>query len=165
MKKEKGMIYSCFAGMGKTTLSSNKEGYHDLESSDYQWIYLDEELDTEARKGNDNKVRHPEFPKNYVDAIEQIVTMNTGQHALISSQPEVLAEIIKRGLDFITVTPGPELKEEYIQRYINRGNPDVFVDLMTKNFTNFSNDLGTNNKAVCNIIVRKENTFLADILN
>lgn len=163
MKGRKYMIYSCFAGLGKTTIAKNNKSYVDLESSDYQWLfpkYIGE--NREGRKGVGGKTKNPAFPINYVDDMEKI--LKTGKKVLISSQPEVLKEVNHRGLAFITVTPSNNLKDEYIERYKRRGNNQNFIELMSKNFDTFSGELAKNSKATANIVVRKENTYLSDIL-
>lgn len=157
------MIYSCFAGLGKTTLALNNSDFIDLESSDYQWIYPEGITgNKEKRKGLSERTKNPCFPINYVDEMEKQISK--GKKVLISSQPEVLAEITNRGLPFVTVTPDKTLKDEYLERFECRGNPEGFINLMSKNFENFTNDLGTNANAVANVIIRKEKTFLSDVL-
>ena len=157
------MIYSCFAGVGKTTLADIDSNFIDLESSDYQWKYTSHFIeDKEERKGIDEKVRLSEFPTNYVDEMER--QLQEGKKVLISSQPMVLEEIRLRGLPFITVTPDSSLKEEYINRYKKRGNNEHFVKLLEDNFENFSEDLSTNKNAIANFIIRRKNTYLSEIL-
>lgn len=159
------MIYSCFAGIGKTTLEQSPKGglFKDLESSDYQWIYdADAPTDAEGRKGNIERTKNPDFPQNYVDAIEH--EHKYGYHVLISSQPEVLEEIKKRNLPLTTVLPQPSLKDEYIERYKERGNPEGFIELMDKMFEQFTNDLLNNDHAICSIVINQPNTFLSDVI-
>ena len=105
-----------------------------------------------------------ELPKALQKDEKATVKKQTGKKVLISSQPEVLKEVSHRELAFITVTPSNNLKDEYIERYKRRGNNQNFIELMSKNFDTFSGDLAKNSKATANIIVRKENTYLSDIL-
>lgn len=161
------MIYSVFAGMGKTTLADtvdSNSSYLDLESSDYQWIWEREASDNiEERKGSLHKRKNPEFPGNYLRAIEH-ASEELGYHVLISSQPEVLQGLADIQLPFITVTPSASLKDEYITRFTRRGNPESFIKLMDNNFDNFTNDLATNEDARANIIVRNKYTYLSDVI-
>ena len=69
----KGIIISGFAGIGKTTISKKyKNRIIDLESSDFKWVYGDEttaNMSKESRKGVQNRVLIPEWPRNYMEAI------------------------------------------------------------------------------------------------
>lgn len=156
------MIYSVFAGMGSTYLANNYHRYVDLESSDYQWIWDEDSGDVEGRKGTDNKVKNPEFPKNYVT--EAIELSEEGNVVLISAQPEVLNLLKEYGADFITVAPGRDLRDEYIERYKNRGNNPKFIEFMKDNFHNFSDDLLNNPDAIACIEVKDPDAYLVDVI-
>ena len=67
------MIISGFAGIGKTTFCKKFKNSIDLESSDFHWIYEEDALnmDKEKRKGTTKKMLNPEWPENYVKAIQE----------------------------------------------------------------------------------------------
>lgn len=157
------MIYSCFAGIGKTTLAGHSD-YVDLESSDYQWEWDEESqaLPVEERKGLDTKVKNEEFPQNYIDAIRK--HHDEGRHVLISAQPEVLTALVEADLPFTTVAPNASLKDEYIARYQARGNTEEFIVSMTDNFDVFSKSMLANVDAVMRIEITASDYYLSDVL-
>jgi len=156
------MIISAFAGSGKSYATKQLENAIDLESSDYQWIYEDDVTDdVEARKGIDNRKKNPNFIKDYVDAIERV--KDEYDQVFIAAQPAVLEELVNRNIPFTVAYPTKDSKDTYIQRYIDRGNNEQFVNLMDTNFYNFVDDM-MNNKAASKHIVIGQNKHLLDYL-
>lgn len=156
------MIISAFAGSGKSYATKQLENAIDLESSDYQWIYEDDVTDdVEARKGIDNRKKNPNFIKDYVDAIERV--KDEYDQVFIAAQPAVLEELVNRNIPFAVAYPTKDSKDTYIQRYIDRGNNEQFVNLMDTNFYNFVDDM-MNNKAASKHIVIGQNKHLLDYL-
>ena len=156
------MIISAFAGSGKSYATKQLENAIDLESSDYQWIYEDDVTDdVEARKGIDNRKKNPNFIKDYVDAIEK--AKDEYDQVFIAAQPAVLEELVNRNIPFAVAYPTKDSKDTYIQRYIDRGNNEQFVNLMDTNFYNFVDDM-MNNKAASKHIVIEQNKHLLDYL-
>lgn len=156
------MIISAFAGSGKSYATKQLENAIDLESSDYQWIYEDDVIDdVEARKGIDNRKKNPNFIKDYVDAIERV--KDEYDQVFIAAQPAVLEELVNRNIPFAVAYPTKDSKDTYIQRYIDRGNNEQFVNLMDTNFYNFVDDM-MNNKAASKHIVIGQNKHLLDYL-
>lgn len=76
------------------------------------------------------------FPSNYIDHIRVLKNAAHYDYILVSSHKEVRDEL-KKHMTFYLVYPDVSLKEEYIQRYINRGSPEGFVEMMKANFENF----------------------------
>lgn len=117
----KTTIISGFPGIGKTSARHVASGLHvvilDMESTPYAWVYDYFDLD-EPRK------RNPNFPKNYVDALELFVKKGDYTYILISSHEEVRSELRKRGIKYLIVAPKntAEMKNEYCKRYLRRGS-------------------------------------------
>jgi hypothetical protein len=154
------MIYSGFAGIGKTYAAKTNKNVIDLESSQYQWQNADSKS-IESAKGNYTK-KNPNWPKNYIN---EIITKNNQKYiVLISAQPIILHELEKKKIEFNTVTPEIDDKEIYLDRYKNRGNSKEFVSLMSKNFERFVNDLDTN-KAAKKHIKLHTNKFISGLFN
>lgn len=132
----KGVIVSGFAGIGKTTVEKKYPGrVIDMESSDFKWLYGDsqtESMEKEARKGTANKRINPEWPTNYVEAIKKVAEQF--DVVLISQQDDVRALLDQNEIEYVLVFPAIECKQEYLSRYILRGNQQVFVKLMKANF-------------------------------
>lgn len=141
------MIYSGFAGVGKTYAAETHPDIVDLESSQYQWVNAKTKT-IEANKSQ-YSAKNPAWPGNYVDDI--VKTAKSGKHVLISAQPELLEVLAKNDIPFITVTPDVGDKEAYIQRYIDRGNPKKFIDMMTNHFEEYIDDMDKNFDAIAHI--------------
>lgn len=143
------MIYSTFAGTGKTYASTHFDGVIDLESSQYQWLNASTKS-VEARKGQ-YLAKNPDWPQNYIQAIKKHDAMPDVKAVLISAQPEILELLAKAEIHFITVTPNADEKATYVERYRQRGNSDKFVTSMSNHFTKFIRDMDNNPHADAHI--------------
>ena len=154
------MIYSGFAGVGKTYASETHSNVIDLESSQFQWV------NARPKSIEKNKSRYsaknPEWPGNYISAI--VEQAQSGKHVLISAQPEVLEALAKQNIPFITVTPDVGDKEAYIQRYTDRGNPQKFIDMMTEHFEEYIDDMDKNFDATAHIKLHRY-AFISSIFD
>jgi len=133
-----GIIISGFAGIGKTTLQKKYQSVIDLESSDFKWIYQDEtieSLDKEKRKGISNRIQNPLWPLNYVKEIIQ--KSKEYQIVLISQDLDLRNCLRENGCKYYVCFPKKECKQEYIERYKNRGNNEKFISLVSDNFENW----------------------------
>lgn len=121
-------VLSAFPGTGKTTLVKNLADtdvtVHDSDSS--QWP-------------KDN------FPKNYVDHIEDLVKQGLEKDGttliLVSSHEAVRAELTRRKISYMVVVPEEDLKEDYLKRYRDRGSPEAFVNLIDANWDAWLTDI------------------------
>lgn len=143
------MIYSTFAGTGKTYASTHFDGVIDLESSQYQWLN-DSTKSVEVFKGKD-LAKNPDWPQNYIQAIKKYDAMPDVKAVLISAQPKILELIAKSEIHFITVTPNSDEKATYIERYRQRGNSDKFIAKMSTHFKKYIRDMDNNTQADAHI--------------
>jgi hypothetical protein len=118
----KTRIISGFPGVGKSTLFGQPGNLTvlDSDSSKFSWA-------NEA-----GRIRHPEWPTNYIDHIRE----NQGRvdMILVSSHDVVRNALVEAGIEFELVYPGPDMKDEYIKRYVDRGNNPAFVKLLEANY-------------------------------
>lgn len=123
-------VVAAFPATGKSTVFNNPNGLNilDSDSSQYSWLINE----------NGEKVRHPNFPQNYIDHIQE----NIGKVDIIfvSSHDVVRNALVEAGIHFTLVYPDISLKDEYVQRYINRGNPESFINLVKSNWNNWIED-------------------------
>ena len=122
--KMRTKIISAFPVTGKTTFyQKNKTTTLDSDSSLFSWIVDDE----------GNKLRNPNFPKNYISHIKE----NIGKYEFIfvSSHKEVREALLNECLFFYLVYPDEGRKSEFIERYRNRGNDDKFIKLVEENWS------------------------------
>lgn len=105
------VILAAFCGTGKTYLSQNS----DRELIEFEcWKYSDK----------------LEFPHNIVrDIVSKYGKVDA---ILISTNPLVLNELIKKGLNVTIVCPDLSLKDEYIERYRRRGSSSDFIGTLSK---------------------------------
>jgi len=126
----KTKIISAFPGIGKSVYhSKHKETTLDSDSSNFSWI-IDE---------NGNKVRNPEFPKNYIDHIKE----NIGKYEFIfvSSHKEVREALFENCIFFYLVYPDDRRKDEFIERYKNRGNDEKFIELVSNKWDDWMKEI------------------------
>jgi hypothetical protein len=81
---------------------------------------------------------------------------------MISSHKEVRDALVENGIFFTLVYPEPSIKEEYIQRYIDRGSSESFVNLLTSNWENWISEL--EEQRGCDKIKLKEGQYLSDVI-
>lgn len=119
----KTTIISAFPGTGKSIYhQKHKETTLDSDSSNFSWVVGE----------NGNKVRNPEFPKNYVAHIKE----NIGKYEFIfvSSHKSVRDALLNECIFFYIVYPEAKRKEEFIERYKNRGDDENFIKLVSDNW-------------------------------
>lgn len=109
---EKTKLVSAFPGTGKSYLFN----YSDK-------IVLD---------SDSSKFDKKDFPQNYIKHIKE----NIGKANIIciSSHKEIRDALVKNGLWFTLVYPDKNLKEEYIQRFKDRGDKESFINLIYNNW-------------------------------
>jgi hypothetical protein len=119
----KTKIISAFPGTGKTTYHlKHKDTTLDSDSSNFSWV-----IDNSG-----NKVRNPDFPKNYIDHIKE----NIGKYEFIfvSSHKEVRDALLDACIFFYMVYPDRSRKNEFIERYKKRGDSKEFIKLVSNNW-------------------------------
>jgi len=131
IKKERmrTRIISAFPGTGKTRYQKeHPETCLDSDSSLFSWIEV-----------GGVKTRNPDFPNNYIAHIKE----NIGKYEiiLVSSHDVVRDALLDNCLFFYLIYPDSYSKEEYLKRYVDRGNDDAFVKLLTDNWDKWLKEL------------------------
>jgi len=140
MEKQTRLI-SAFPGCGKSHLFRNK-GTRTI-------------LDSDSSKFNKDY-----FPENYMQHIKN--NMGKADIILISSHDVVRDALVENELPFTLVYPDRSIKEEYIQRYKDRGNEDSFVKLLQENWDNWMD--GMENQKGCDHIKLQKGQYLSDVI-
>ena len=110
------MIICGYAGIGKSYCAKQIANLVDLESTP--------------------------FKKNwevYADVIEHM--HKNGYTVLTSCHKELREELKKRGLYFFVAIPAEERKDEFKERYTQRGNSEEFINLQMDNWDKWHNEL------------------------
>ena len=117
----KTMIISAFCGTGKTHLCKIlREQAIEIEC----WTY-------QGRKDI--------FPDNIIKDIKAKV--GKVKYIFISSNPVVIDRLVKEGINIYIYYPEQGLKDEYINRYKNRGSSDDFVDMLDRNWDDWLKEI------------------------
>jgi len=157
------MIIAAYAGCGKSTFAKmNPKSAVDFHCMPYKY-YLEEDNDIEGEKckaNPDNEIR-PEWPYNYVDAIEEL--MNVYKYILIPSDSRVLTLLEDEQIPYTLIYPHRDSKEEYRQRYVNRGNTEHFLSIFYERWDRFIDRLESD--CYGKHIVLQSNQFIADVID
>jgi hypothetical protein len=128
-EERKAVIIAGFPGVGKShCVKECPDKMLDLDSSSFSWVM----------NSNGEKTRNPDFPENYIDAIEK--ASHDYKVIFVSTHEDVVKGLSGRRIGFIVVHPDISLKEEYLQRYRDRKSPQNFIDLLDANWDTWIND-------------------------
>lgn len=100
------------------------------------------------------------FPENYMKHIKG--NKKKADYIMISSHKEVRDALVENDLDFTLVYPDISLKDEYLKRYKERGSNEKFVELLSKNWENWIEELES--QKGCRKIVLKSGIYISDVL-
>jgi len=121
----KTKIISAFPGTGKSVY--HKKHPHttlDSDSSNFSWV--------KDKDGNNTKERNPNFPQNYINHIKS--NIGKYEYIFVSSHIQVRDALLNGCLFFYLFYPSPDRKDEFINRYKERGNDNGFVKLLDENW-------------------------------
>lgn len=138
MKETK--IYAAFCGSGKTYICE-KTNVNAVEVE--FWKYKDRYLFYE-----------------YVEDIKK--HFGNVDYIFIATEPEGLKLLHKEGFPITLIYPEIELRNEYLDRYINRDSPHEFIGAFMKYWNPWINEL--KEQTYCNHIILRKGEFLKDIL-
>ncbi|WP_039240936.1 hypothetical protein [Clostridium botulinum] len=121
------IIISGFPAVGKSYLFNNKNELKILDSDSSQISWISE------------GVRHPNFPQNYIEHIKD--NIGKADIILVSSHKVVRDALKSNNIDYVIVYPSITLKNEYIQRYKERGNNEGFINMIDENWDSFISEI------------------------
>lgn len=149
----KAIVISGFPGVGKTYYYDEAMNVGanvlDSDSSSFSWITIGGE-----------KTRNPEFPKNYMHYVKEQLTHV--KLILVSSHREVRKALFDQGIHFMLVYPDISLKDEYLQKFKDRGNSHSFITFISENWESFIKDIEA--QKGCDLIKLKSGQFLTSVL-
>lgn len=140
---KKTILCSAFPGCGKSFIFNNEKSEKKI-------------LDSDSSLFDKNN-----FPENYLKHI----TENIGKADLImiSSHKEVRDALTNANLDFLLVFPDISLKDEFINRYRERGSSEKFIEFLSKNWERFILELEHQKK--CTKLKLQTGENLSDVLS
>lgn len=132
-------VVSGFPGIGKSALVRANGIFLDSDSSTFD---------------------KTQFPQNYITHIKGAIEDNKVIFA--SCHEPVRDALVAEGISFILVYPDISLKDEYIERYKQRGSPEAFITFISNNWENFINALDA--QTGCAKVKLASGEYLSDII-
>jgi len=134
------LLYAAFCGTGKSYLCNNfADDYMELEC----WKY-----------------RQGDFPDNYIQDV--IRAMGKTKYLFISTDPVILKELNKRGIKIYLYYPQNKLRNEYLDRFLERDSPQDFIGAIMKCWDTWIDELKAQN--YCKHIVLNSGEYLQDVI-
>lgn len=145
------LIISAFPGCGKSTIFKCAESYNLIRCNVYKNEQGEVEVDVPDLEPGDVPIYDSDssnfpkegFPQNYIDHIKDILVRHDHVVIMVSSHQAVREAMSLAGIQYRLVYPKRELKEEFIQRYKDRGSPEVFVTMMEEKWDTFIDSCDT----------------------
>lgn len=124
------MIIAAYAGAGKTTFAARFENAVDMVSMPRSCILSPKQSgkESEREKGRMDVYANPLYPDNYIADI--LRAEREYNYVLIPTSIHVVRRLREKyGRKVILCYPSDELKEEYRERFLARGNNEDFLGL------------------------------------
>ncbi len=124
------MIIAAYAGAGKSAFARQVEGAVDLVSMPYSWVLPPEKgtkQECEAEKAAPYLLRNLQYPYNYL--LEILKAERECEYVLIPTATGVIRMLNEMGRIVVLCYPTGEQKEDYRQRFLERGNSQDFLDV------------------------------------
>lgn len=150
----KGLIISGFPGIGKTTAERVYRESIDCESTPFHYVF-------EPSCPDGVEKENPNWVKEYVDFIEKSAKDGKYNFIFISSHLKVREELDMRMIPYIVVAPEKCLKDEYLARYVKRGDCAEFIIEVSESWDEWLEEIEHDAPAVIHL---KSGQVLADIL-
>jgi hypothetical protein len=115
-------IISAFPGTGKSHFFKSHSNSIDLDISGFSWTY-----DIEG-----NKIRNPDFPRNYIEHIQYHI--GSYEYILVSSHKDVRDALKQHCIFYYLVYPNIYMKDVYLERYRLRGDVEPFIAMVSDNW-------------------------------
>lgn len=144
-----------FPGIGKSSVSNPR--IIDADCERFKYRFMSGEPDTLHQQTEwHNAVPDLKYPQNYLDHIRAV----DADIVLVNCHISLLAELCTE--EILMVYPAPSLKEEYLSRFVGRGDNDSFLVYMEESFEDILH------AAKCSpyrkLVIRDSHVYLADLL-
>lgn len=150
--KQGGYIICGYGGVGKSSLVKLLKKSGD--------ILID--LDSGAYS------KSPIFPKNYLDALSQVMENSPKKPWILCSTHLPWLEMLqKHSYHYVLVCPSKSITatEWEEERYINRDNPEGYIEAMRKNYNQYLDDMHQHaeGNSQCTLITLDKGQYLVDV--
>jgi hypothetical protein len=145
-------IISGFPGTGKSYCKQNMMiDCIDSDSSEFSWMVDDFGF----------RVRHPNFPKNYIEHIKR--NIGNVEYIFVSTHKEVRDALNAECLLYFLVYPEMECIDEYLDRYSKRGSSAEFLFTVKNNWELWLADLQS--EPYCIHYELSADEYMSDVIN
>lgn len=124
--------------------------------------YLTKEFGSVVSDSDSSTFDKKDFPSNYIKHINSLIGKK--KVICISTHKEVLDEVEKLGVNFLIIHPERSLKNEYLERYKERGSPEEFVKMMGEKWDSFMDAIEQPRENSWRIVLKK-GEFLGNYFN
>lgn len=141
-------VFSGFPGVGKSVFFFVSDGLAKADS--------DSSMFSKLPNGDLNL----NFISDYIKHIKSLVGVK--DILLVSSHSLVRDAMVKAGIEFTLVYPDVSLRDEYLDRFRDRGSSQGFIDLIDSEWGNFIDScIGQKN---CKHVVLKVGEYISDVI-
>lgn len=163
------MIIAAYAGTGKTTFCNEHPGAIDLVSMPFKYINLSEISEKEENCGEKIKAHEGLFLRRhwwlpYYWAVKYLLYYCPERYIIIPTIGRILDFLDADRIPYTIVYPDKSLKNEYEQRYKNRGNTEAFTDVFIGQWDAWIDGLEQRKSPYAKHIVLQQGQYLSDIL-
>ena len=153
------LIICGFPGVGKTTAERKNRDTVDLESTGFHFKMETVQDSYGAITIIDTENKN--WVQEYVDKICETAARCGVNYVLVSSHKKVREELDARAVPYIVVVPESSLIDEYLGRYVKRGDSAAFIQKIYANWDKWLNEIEMNAPAIIHL---KSGQVLADLL-
>lgn len=124
-------LVSAFPATGKSYLAREYPDHIvDSDSSAFSWEWMSFE----------ERRRHPDWPNNYVVAIEEWLAAGN-RTVFVSTHQELRDALVAARIPFLLVYPRADLRWEYMDRIAKRGSPQPFISKLNREWLSMMRSL------------------------
>lgn len=143
MKKITGLIICGFPGVGKSTAERMRKDVADVESTGFHWKVDENGFLTHDENEN--------WVSDYVDHIKDMASQYGYPYILVSSHKKVREEMDERGVPYVVVVPDKGLRDEYLIRYIMRGDIQSFIKTVYRHWYEWLDEIEASDAPVVHL--------------
>ena len=159
------MIIAGYSDIGKTTFTITHRNVIDLHIMPYKYSNLNEisnKYDDESIKAAPELILNTNWRYEYYDKLIELHNAEQDGIIVIPTDIQIMNWLVCDEIPFTLVFPSYKLKEEYKNRYLERGNTEDFIGFFIGNWDYWINMFRL--QKGCQKIELKTNEFLSDVI-
>ncbi|MCI8939129.1 MAG: hypothetical protein HFH11_03130 [Dorea sp.] len=160
------MIIAGFSGVGKTTFAKTHQNVIDLHIMPYKYTNLNEvnnNYNDESIKAAPELILNPDWRYDYYDKLISLYKSEPNKIIVIPTDIQIMNWLAYEEITFTLVFPSYDLKEEYRNKYLERGNTEAFIDIFINDWDYWIGMFKL--QKGCKKIELKTNEYLSDVIS